>query len=889
MNRFRNSKFAKAISVATGLITGFVMMGGAMVSTASAQSASDLQALIDSLLAQIQTLQAQLSTSTGGAVAGGGATCTYTFSTNMSQGDTGALNLQKVLNMNPATQVASSGVGSPGQETDYFGRLTKGAVIAFQDFYAADVLAPVGLTSGTGYVGPSTRAKLNSICSTPTTPPVVDGGQVLVPGGTGTTPVVSGSDELTVTPSASNAQFIAIPFNVSAMSFGTFDFTAGSADVTVNGVTVNRSGLGDKDDFDEVWVVSNGVQHGPEKSIITGDVAMINFGNNPMMIPAGQTMSVQIMGALQGEQVNGIPISAGHYNSLGFGAVDTATPVNGLPVFGPQTAISTQSATVVTLTRQGSDKTVSVGNMQTEIGRFQLGIDSTNDQDILVNSIIFDNQGSVSSLSDVLANVNVTQGGVTVSQGFSFVGSDKLMLDMGDFLMEDGQTQSFTVLADIISAEVGDTIILQLDDHQDLVATEVGTGAGVRVDGFDTVASSPASNVDLRTYMVETGDINLTINNASSRNVAPGLDDILLIDGIMVVDSEFEVDGLKVRLGAGTSIAANTPAGLQANFENFSLIIDGNVIDTVDTLTDTNGAGGAADGNVNDDTGSMGDYFDFNSSFSVGPGTHTIQVEADVQTGAVNADSIELIIFSGDFDNPEYTFSGDQVPMGELTGQADGAVITVLDASLIATRNDGNSSETLIGGSKMVQFFKFTLDANDASDVFVSSMTFAQNTAAAVDYAASDVTNMRIFVGGAQVGSPVDLTSGNLSDVNFTVPASQQVQVVLEIDTNTSSGTSTLQIDLVDMDATDEEGNTVVVAPSAGGTLAVGNAEASDLMNVGTGGLFTAEQSGNTPDEDILIADGGSVWYPISIWDMTAEDEDLILTDLFPHQLNKQH
>ena len=36
------------------------------------------------------------------------------------------------------------------------------AVVSYQEKYAANILSPVGLTQGTGYVGPSTRAYINS-------------------------------------------------------------------------------------------------------------------------------------------------------------------------------------------------------------------------------------------------------------------------------------------------------------------------------------------------------------------------------------------------------------------------------------------------------------------------------------------------------------------------------------------------------------------------------------------------------------------------------------------------------------------------------------------------------------------------------------------------------
>ena len=154
-----NNILKKIVAIATAL-TVLVWAGG----PAMAVTVEELEAQIAALLAQLTTLQSQLAELKGEGPAVTGCTIT-SFDRNLSQGTSGddVKCLQIILNSATDTQVATTGAGSPGAETTYFGPLTFAAVVKFQEKYASEILATYGLTTGTGYVGTTTRAKLNNL------------------------------------------------------------------------------------------------------------------------------------------------------------------------------------------------------------------------------------------------------------------------------------------------------------------------------------------------------------------------------------------------------------------------------------------------------------------------------------------------------------------------------------------------------------------------------------------------------------------------------------------------------------------------------------------------------------------------------------------------------
>lgn len=86
------------------------------------------------------------------------------FTENLRAGSIGGdvRNLQRFLNTHGAL-LAKKGAGSPGNETDYFGTRTYDALIEFQNMHIPEILAPLGLTRGTGIFGVLTRQYANAM------------------------------------------------------------------------------------------------------------------------------------------------------------------------------------------------------------------------------------------------------------------------------------------------------------------------------------------------------------------------------------------------------------------------------------------------------------------------------------------------------------------------------------------------------------------------------------------------------------------------------------------------------------------------------------------------------------------------------------------------------
>jgi len=147
------TKFRKTSLILTFLLVSVCLFGVNMPTVQAATNESFLEQIAQ-LKAQIIELQRQLSETQGGKVV-----WCHGFNVNLKIGDSssevGALR-------SALTREGFSGLEAMGGAYEFDERVAS-AVVGFQEKYASDILVPWGLKHGTGYVGSTTRSKLNNL------------------------------------------------------------------------------------------------------------------------------------------------------------------------------------------------------------------------------------------------------------------------------------------------------------------------------------------------------------------------------------------------------------------------------------------------------------------------------------------------------------------------------------------------------------------------------------------------------------------------------------------------------------------------------------------------------------------------------------------------------
>lgn len=815
----QNQLVKKIASVGLSVTTAVWLSGATLlVPVVSAQSVADLQAQISALLAQITALQAQLNTAGGAAVAPA-----YNFTRDLTLGSTGAdvKALQQWLNA-MGYPVAASGVGSAGNETEYFGAKTAAALAKYQ--------AAKGVSPAVGYFGPKTRASVAAAGSAP-----------LVPG---QPPVVVPGTGLVLSLASDNLPAQAVPRGATGLSFLKFN-VAGSG--TLDSLVFKRVGIGATADFGSsgfyLYEGNNRLTSGRSLNSTTHEVQFLSL-NLTVSGVRTLTLVADVSSAA----------TVGNRSAVQF-VSGTGNPAPSGSLTGNEMTIAGQTVGGLAINDQAAPTAPKIGQVGALIQNIQLTASSS--EDVMVNRLSITESGTLANSN--LTNFVLKYAGNAVATAAAIGAKDLIVLNFTTpFLMEKGQQRTFQLYADVGgNARVDDTIDLYIDSASDVSATGKTYGYPVLPDinSFDAAAEG-----DVLT--LQGGPVTMVFNGPVAGDAALRGQDVTLFDFTIAAQNNIEIKNLRFNVST-TDMDADEGFN---DFKVWDVGLSSVLTSAVDITTST--------GNQT-----------FTDIINVNAGqTRRFKVTADVDSDNDAGDAIQVHLRAfvlGDvknLDNNTNVALADIVSNGALSGNLQSVRAPTLTTGLSASP----SSQTYVQGSNDKPLVGFSFQAN-GGDIRLDTVkiTGASTTG---PLTSGEVTNLALWDGTTRVSAVKSLDTSALTatfdSLNLTIPNGSTKLLTLRgnISVNATDADAyyfyIAAANTTDVTAYDVDGNT---ASYAGVNANSGNSVVITISTVGDVTMSTAATDNETK-ADIVLANG--TYQTLGKFVFSAAREDMTVKKL---------
>jgi len=865
MNKF-NKTGRKALSVFVSVATVTWLIGAPL-----AASAALTQSQIDNIIGLLQSFGADTATVnnvrtslSGGTPTGGTGTGTGTvgscgFTRDLSAPGAGGASsgedvrcLQKYLN-GAGHQIASTGAGSPGNETVNFGNLTKAAVMKWQ---AANGIAPAA-----GYFGLKSRAAYNAM----------SGGVTPPPSGT-PPPAVPGGSGLSVFKTSSQPVNGLAPVNAARVPFTNVSFTASAdGDVVVSSVTVQLNGPTDTDPFDGVVLVDeNGVQLGDAKTFNSARQAVLT---GSFTVKAGQTRWMSVAANMD----ETLSDDAGNVASIAVVGVNTSAVVNAsYPIEG---AVHTMNSSLTIGNVSMSRGSLDPGAAQTkEVGTTGYNFSSikitAGTEDVRVKSIRW--YQSESASSGDLANLKTVVDDVTYDAMLSSDGKYYVTtFPAGGIALSEGTAKDFTIRGDLVGGAAR-KVDFDIAKRSDIHVVEWISGAeryGIIppfASSAATVDSSNFNNADDNYYEASVVTIDagkMTVSNWTSGVPAGNIAENTLnqpIAGLSVDVKGEAVSVQQIKFDLDINESSGTSATI-ADLTNLTLVDDkGKVL------------AGPKDGSGTDDAGSI----TFTDTITFPIGITNVKLVGKLGTDFDTNDTVQASTTPG---STSYwvTVKGQNTnntvtptPNSAITGSLQ----TVKAGSLTVSVSSLPTARTIVPGNQ-VELSRYVFDAGQSGeDLRISTIPLFFNTSGT----RTDVQNCQLYNGSTSANSNNKLnptTSDTASSTSLTFDGTGLIlakgsvtTLSMKCDVRTGA-TGTLMWGIDDGQNTDYTG---VTGKDSGQTITETFVDASGPHHtVSTGGSYTV-----TADSSVLYkaVQAGATEIPVGAWQVEASNvEDIRL------------
>jgi hypothetical protein len=698
-----------------------------------------------------------------GASAATTAQCSYTFSQTLKSGSKGVevMNLQKVLNMNTSTVVATSGAGSMGNETMTFGSATKAAVMKFQ---AANGVSPVS-----GLVGPLTRAVLNQVCTgTGTTGTTT---------GTTTTTTTTTTGPVTVSLAGTQPSGVIVTGQAGA-KLGDFVF---SGNGTVQHLELTRGGVSSNQTLNNVYLYE-GATRLTDAASISSD-SKIRFNNVNLAVNGSRTISVRgdVATGTNGQLIN---VTA---TGMTMSGATTSTATN---VAGPTLSIASVNTATIQVTNNSTlSVTANAGTMN------QTLVDTTfnvGTRAVMVKALTYKFVGSAAT--SAVTNLGLFVDGVKIATG-SINSNNRVVFDMtsAPMTLQTGNRQ-FQLRGDVVGGSFRQ-FQFSIETAAD-VMIEDSQLSGVNV--TPTMGGNAINNVLGTNFNVSAGTLVV--------NQEPTFTETQVVGGASnATVGKFKVqaygEDVKIETLVVTPVVTGTTPAT-TDLQNVALYVNGGAIGSQYNYSGT--------GNMT---------FNLGSQFIVAAGTSAVlEIKSDLRNsnGAnYTAGTVRMDIASAG------TVARGQSSQNSITiGTQTGRSLTMTSASASFGKTGGFLSTSVSPNTANVKVGSFTVSSGNAEDIVVTNLaanvTFGAG-AVNTNYSNLKVADSSVIFGQFNAGV-------NNFSMNVTVPKNTTKTFDVYADLGTVPAAGTIKIDGVLSYRGANSGIVTTTASATGATLTANTA-----------------------------------------------------------------
>lgn len=679
-------------------------------------------------------------------------------------------------------------------------------------------------------------------------------------------PIVPVTGDLTVSVSSATPASFTAPLGGVGIEVAKFNFTAGSSDVTLNGLTLTREGLGNTNEIDRVYLYNgaNKLTSGRSLSSTTHTALFTNLGVN---IPANSTVTLTVK--VDTSAING---GGSHRMTIdGVGDVDADASVGGIfPVSGNTFTISTSvNVGIADVESNGTDYTRKVGEANVEVGNFTVYVDNT--ENAQLETITLYNSGR-----DILSNFTLYRGTTLVATGS--INGDYVTFELSSpYEIPKGDSAKFTVKADV-SGRDGDTATLSVRYKTDVrikgltygypLGLEVAQGASAVDSYIDEIDSTPSSN----TTTAEAGQLTASFNGPVAADVAKNTNDIVLMNFALTAQTTVDVEKTTIDISGNANLVSS-------DVEDLELVCNGVIVTNWSTV------------NIFSDTATLNTSTDY---WTLPAGGANCVVRIDITNSAAGDETIYATLKDMDSASGNWTFkdsdTGDSLTDIVPTGDIQGNTMTVTEASLtINTSSTPALGNVYVPNSADVSAVGFIMTAGAASDVRITSVkltaylddddtTFAATDMDETSGAKNVIGVVRLYdEAGTQIGTSKSLVVGSsditasFTDLDYTITAGNSEKITAKVDISSTAPICVVGEEGVDTVCGTEDDvnsdfialaiavNTDVVAEYGTGTnlvptLTNGNATPDIYQEVTTTGTLAATLDADTVLSSLVLS-----------------------------------